>query len=98
MFAILINYHDFGVHHCVALLHSAPLAAQEQQAQAQRQREERRRKLQKAQEEAELLEQARRNAARAQQELTEMAAYERQYGKVGGGCREGCNLKPGFLL
>ena len=38
--------------------------------------------MKKVLEEKRLLEQARRNAARAQQELAEMAAYETHYGKV----------------
>ena len=45
-------------------------------------REERQRKLKEAIELARLREQARRNGARAQQEIAEMMAYEKQYGKV----------------
>ena len=39
-------------------------------------------KMQQAIEEARLFEQAKRNAARYRQETAELAAYERQYGKV----------------
>ena len=39
-------------------------------------------KMQQAIEEAKLFEQAKRNAARYRQETAELAAYERQYGKV----------------
>ena len=45
-------------------------------------KEERRRKLKEAVEAARLREQARRNSARAQQELAEMMAYEKHYGRV----------------
>ena len=45
-------------------------------------KEERRRKLKEAVEMARLREQARRNSARTQQELAEMMAYEKQYGRV----------------
>ncbi len=58
------------------------LPPQMQQALEQRKRDEKKAKLRKEIEEAKLLEQAKRNAARAQQELTEMVAYEKQYGKV----------------
>ena len=43
---------------------------------------EEREKLRRMMEEARLSEQVRRNAARAKQELAEVAAYERHYGKV----------------
>ncbi len=39
-------------------------------------------KMKQATEEAKLFEQAKRNAARHRQECAELAAYERQYGKV----------------
>ncbi len=54
----------------------------EQYTEVLLQKRERHRKLQKAREETQLLEQARRNAARAEQEFTERAVYERQYGRV----------------
>ncbi len=38
--------------------------------------------MKQATEEAKLFEQAKRNAARHRQECAELAAYERQYGKV----------------
>ncbi len=40
------------------------------------------RKMKQAVEKARLYEQAKRNAARYRQECTELAAYEKQYGKV----------------
>ena len=45
--------------------------------------DERRKKLKAAMEEATLMDQARRNAARAQQEMAEALAYQKQYGKYG---------------
>lgn len=45
-------------------------------------KEERQKKLKAAIEVARLRDQARRNSARAQQEVAEMMAYEKQYGKV----------------
>ena len=45
-------------------------------------REERKRKLIEAIEMARLQDQARRNSARAQQEIAEMMSYVKQYGKV----------------
>lgn len=50
----------------------------------ERKRQERReRRMREAVEEATLMDQARRNAARAQQELAEATAYHRRYGKYG---------------
>lgn len=49
-------------------------------------RKQEKKKLQQAIEEARLYEQAKRNAARYQQECAELAAYEKHYGKV-------CNSK-----
>ena len=46
-------------------------------------KEKRERKLKTAIEEAQLMDQARRNAARAQQELAEAMAYHKHYGKYG---------------
>lgn len=57
-------------------------AEQEKRAMVQQKREEERRKVKQAIEDAKLKEQARRNAFRAQQEVSELMAYERQYGKV----------------
>ena len=45
-------------------------------------KEERRKKLKEVVEMARLREQAKRNTARTQQELAEMMAYEKQYGRV----------------
>ena len=45
-------------------------------------REERQKKLKAAVEMARLRDQARRNSARARQEVAEMMAYEKQYGEV----------------
>jgi len=49
----------------------------------ERKRKDYRQRLQEAVEEARLMEQSKRNTARAKQEMTEIVAYERQYGKVG---------------
>lgn len=56
---------------------------QEKQQTVERKRENYRQRLQEAVEEARLMEQSKRNTARAKQEMTEIVAYERQYGKVG---------------
>ena len=58
-------------------------AEQDKRVRAKQRKEEERRKLQQTMEDAKLNEQAKRNAFRAQQEVSEMMAYERQYGKVG---------------
>ena len=49
----------------------------------ERKRENYCQRLQEAVEEACLMEQSKRNTARAKHEMTEIVAYERQYGKVG---------------
>ena len=50
--------------------------------QRERQQQDESGKLRRMMETARLSEQARRNAARAKQELAEVTAYQRQYGKV----------------
>ena len=55
---------------------------EEKRQREKRFREEGQRKLKEAIEMARLRDQARRNGARAQQEIAEMIAYEKQYGKV----------------
>lgn len=59
-----------------------PEPIQEKRLREQHYREEQREKLKRAIEEVRLQEQARRNMARAEQQISEMTAYERMYGKV----------------
>jgi len=61
---------------------------QEKQRTVERKRKDYRQRLQEAVEEARLMEQSKRNTARAKQEMTEIVAYERQYGKVGASIKE----------
>ena len=54
----------------------------EKRRREQKMREEREKKLKVAMEMARLRDQARRNSARARQEVAEMMAYQAQYGEV----------------
>lgn len=54
----------------------------EKKERERKSKEERQRKLKAVIEAARLRDQAKRNSARVQQEIAEMIAYEKQYGKV----------------
>ena len=54
----------------------------EKEERERKSKEERQRKLKAVIEAAKLRDQAKRNSARVQQEIAEMIAYEKQYGKV----------------
>ena len=54
----------------------------EKEERERKSKEERQRKLKAVIDAAKLRDQARRNSARVQQEIAEMMAYEKQYGKV----------------
>ena len=58
------------------------LSHQQQRAEQVKRLEQKKAELAAAMEEARLQEQARRNAVRAQQEIAEVQAYEKAYGKV----------------